>query len=74
MNPATNEARRAAMRLLRAGLARPHELAQLAGVSRRVVAHWIRIDRVEHWRAARINWLTGKWRKELKRGTELVKR
>lgn len=55
-----DEARAAAVELLRQGLASPSEVAHLAGVSRQLVGHWAKEI---NWRKARAATLAKAWRK-----------
>jgi hypothetical protein len=58
-NTKDESAHRAAISLLRNGLASPSEVAQLAGVSRQLVNYWAtEID----WRKARAARLAREWR------------
>lgn len=57
---------RAAMTLLREGLASPSEVAEIAGVSRQLVRHWLLADKTD-WRKQRRARLTAMWRREIKR-------
>lgn len=65
------EARRAALALLARGIIRPHEAAELAGVSLQVVRYWLRRAGVD-WERIRRRRLGNAWRKEIKRGPRLV--
>jgi hypothetical protein len=57
-------ARRAARALISRGLARPNEAAELAGISRELLQHWIKdID----WRKARGAALALAWQRAIKR-------
>lgn len=55
-------ARAAALKLLATGQATPSEVAELAGVSRQVVAYWIDAAKL-NWRKARRARLAAEWRK-----------
>lgn len=65
------EARRVALALLARGIIRPHEAAELAGVSLQVVRYWIRRKGVD-WERIRRRRLAHAWRKELRNGPRLV--
>lgn len=58
-----DRARAAAVKLLSQGLASPSEVAQLAGVSRQLVAHW---SRGINWRRARDAALAKSWRRSVR--------
>jgi len=60
------DARRAALALLARGLIRPHEAAELAGVSLQVVNYWCKRAGIDWERVRRTN-LTRAWRKEIAR-------
>lgn len=65
------EARRATLALLARGMMRPHEVAELAGVSLQVVRYWCRRAGVD-WERIRDQRNADAWRKELNRGPRLV--
>jgi hypothetical protein len=65
------EARRIALRLLEQGLARPHEVADRAGVSLQVVNYWIRCADL-NWLQVRDKRLSSAWEKEMRHGPRLV--
>jgi hypothetical protein len=65
------EARRVALALLAQGVLRPHEAAEMAGVSIQVVNYWLRRAGVD-WERIRRRRLGKLWRKEMKRGPRLV--
>lgn len=65
------EARRAALALLARGILRPHEAAELAGVSVQVVNYWLRRSRID-WERVRRRVLGNAWRKAMKIGPRLV--
>lgn len=65
------DARRVALALLARGIIRPHEAAELAGVSLQVMNHWLRRSGVD-WERMRRRVLGNAWRKEMKRGPRLV--
>lgn len=65
------EARRAALALLARGIIRPHEAAELAGVSLQVMSYWLRRSGVD-WERVRSRVLSRAWRKEMKSGPRLV--
>jgi hypothetical protein len=60
------DAHRAAMALLREGLVNPSEAADLAGVSRQLVRHWLMAAGID-WRKQRDAYLTKHWRREINR-------
>lgn len=63
------DARRAALALLAEGVVRPHEAAELAGVSLQVMSYWIAAAGVD-WQRVRKRRLAKAWGKTLrKRGT-----
>lgn len=70
-NAIDRDARRAALALLARGIIRPHEAAELAGVSLQVMNHWLRRAGVD-WERMRRRVLGNAWRKEIKRGPRLV--
>jgi len=63
----TNESstRAAAIELLRAGLATQSEVAELAGVSRQLVAYWAKQGEIDPGEA-RQRWLNEAWRRLIK--------
>lgn len=65
------EARRAALALLARGVMRPHEVAELAGVTLQVMNYWIQHAGVD-WERIRRRRNAAAWRKEVKRGPRLV--
>lgn len=65
------DARRAVLALAARGIIRPHEAAELAGVSLQVVDYWLRRAGVD-WKRMRRRVLGNAWRKEMKRGPRLV--
>lgn len=58
-------AREAALKMLADGTASPSEVAELAGVSRQLVRHWMQATGV-NWRKARETALAKAWRKALR--------
>ena len=70
---ADDDARRVALRLLAQGVARPHEVAELAGVSLQVVNYWINHANLD-WHRMRTAALGKAWRKGMQRGPKLVER
>lgn len=66
-----SDARRVALSLLAQGLARPHEVASLAGVSLQVVHYWCRRAGVD-WERTRGRRLATAWRKGMRNGRKLV--
>lgn len=67
------EARRVALSMLAQGIARPHEVAELAGVSLQVVNYWVLRAGVD-WQRIRNRKLLDAWRKGMRRGPKLVER
>lgn len=67
------EAQRAALAMLARGDASPAEIAELAGVSRQLVAAWARSAGVQ-WRQTRLRVLTKNWRKAFRRRPGRVRR
>jgi hypothetical protein len=65
------DARRVALKLLAQGLARPREVADLAGVSLQVVDYWIKCADI-NWRQVRAKRLLSAWRKGMHNGPRLV--
>lgn len=67
MTPQANmeSVREAALKLLQQGLASPSEVADLAGVSRQLVRHWLNVSGID-WREARAAALARAWRKTIK--------
>jgi hypothetical protein len=65
------DARRAALSLLAQGIARPHEVAGLAGASLQLVNYWARHANID-WQRIRNGRLRKAWRKEMRRGARLV--
>lgn len=59
-----NEARTAAVDMLRRGLATPSEIAALAGVSRQLVRYWAIAAQINPAKM-RDAWLVKEWRKRL---------
>jgi hypothetical protein len=57
-----NMKREAALSLLRRGVASPSEVAELAGVSRQLVRHWLKASGI-NWRPARAALLQKAWTK-----------
>ena len=64
-NSTDDETRRAALKLLSTGLASPSDVAELAGVSRQVVAYWIATAGLD-WRTRYRSIRARAWRKALK--------
>lgn len=60
----TNEARRAAVSMLRAGIATLSEVAELAGESRQLVRYWAIAEDINPSKL-RQAWLAKEWRKRL---------
>jgi hypothetical protein len=54
--------RKAALKLLRNGVASPSEVAKLAGISRQLMRFWITDDKL-NWRKARAAALSKAWRR-----------
>lgn len=67
MKPIDPVVKRAALALLARGVVRPHEVAELAGVSLQVVNYWIK-RRGVNWERTRSHVLGKAWRRELSRG------
>lgn len=65
------EARRVALSLLAQGIIRPHEAAELAGVSRQVVEYWCRRAGVD-WQRIRRARLAKAWARGMRHGPKLV--
>lgn len=65
------EARRVALVMLARGLLRPHEAAELAGVSLQVVHYWITHAGID-WERIRRRRIANAWRKAMKRSPRLV--
>jgi predicted HTH domain antitoxin len=59
-----DEARSAALALLARGMITPGQAAELAGVSRQLVAYWLRQAGVD-WRRAWSRRTAGMWRREI---------
>jgi len=59
-----DEARSAALTLLARGQITPGQAAELAGVSRQLVAYWLRQAGID-WRSAWNRRLAGLWRKQI---------
>ena len=59
-----DEARSAALALLARGMITPGQAAELAGVSRQLVAYWLRHAGID-WRRAWSRRMAGMWRKEI---------
>lgn len=59
-----DEARSAAVALLARGMITPSQAAELAGVSRQLVAYWIRQAGID-WRRAWSRRQAGMWRREI---------
>lgn len=60
-----NDARRAALALLAEGVVRPHEAAELAGVSLQVMGYWIASAGID-WQRVRKRRLAKAWAKVMK--------
>lgn len=58
--------RGAALKLLRSGLATQSEVAELAGVSRQLVAYWAKQEDIDPLEA-RAAWLQKSWRRLVRR-------
>jgi hypothetical protein len=69
--PLDREARRVGLQLLARGLARPHEVADLAGVSLQVVDYWIKCADI-NWQQVRSKRLAAAWRGGMRNGPRLV--
>lgn len=59
-----DEARSAALALLARGMITPGQAAELAGVSRQLVAYWLRQAGID-WRRAWSRRMAGMWRREI---------
>lgn len=59
-----DEARSAALALLARGMITPGQAAELAGVSRQLVAYWLRSAGID-WRRAWSRRMAGMWRREI---------
>ena len=59
-----DEARSAALSLLGRGMITPAQAAELAGVSRQLVAYWLRAAGLD-WRRAWNRRMAGMWRREI---------
>lgn len=69
--PLDPDARRVALALLAQGLVRPHEVAQMAGVSLQVVNYWCTAAGVD-WERMRRRRYAALWRKRMRRGPKTV--
>lgn len=64
------DSRRVALNLLARGIARPHEVAELAGVSLQVVNYWMQSAGID-WQRTRRRMLARAWRKGMRRGPRI---